>query len=71
MNKDSILNMPFDRTGQNNPFDGASNTFQFIHIIAMGDPLHILLNNRTSVKLFGHIVGSSADDLHPALIGPA
>lgn len=69
MHEDSVLNMPFDGTGQNHPLNRTSNALQLINIIAVADPLNILLDNRSAIKLLGHVMGSRPDDLDSALIG--
>lgn len=69
MHENSVLNMPFDRAGQNDPLNSTSNALQFIHIITVADPLNVLLDNRPAVQLLGHVMGSRPDDLDSTLIG--
>ncbi|MNV71212.1 hypothetical protein D3C71_1642200 [compost metagenome] len=68
MDEDTVFDMPLHCTSQNNPFNGASNPLQLDDIITVTNPLHILFNNRATIKLFCNIVSSCSDNLYPALV---
>lgn len=68
MHQNTVLNMPFNRTRQHNPLNRTADPLQLVHIIAVADPLHVLLDNRSAIQLFCYIVGSRSDNLNPALV---
>ncbi|MNT77545.1 hypothetical protein D3C72_2166730 [compost metagenome] len=68
MDEDAVLDMPFHRTRQHDAFNGPPDPLQLADIMPMADPLHILLNDRSAVQLFRHIVGRCTDDFNTALV---
>ncbi len=61
--------MPQHGAGEDVTFHVAANLDQIIWRIAMVDALHALFDDRTLIKVGGHIVGRGPDDLDPSLKG--
>ena len=64
-----MLQMSADRAGEHPAFDVLADVFEIGRIVFVGNPLHILFNNRPLIKFGGGVMGRGSDHLHPALPG--
>ena len=56
--------MPEDRAAEDDLLQVFSLSDQILERVAMAHPDRVLLNNRTLVEIFGHVMAGRADDLH-------
>ena len=61
--------MPDDGAGENGSFDLTTDPPEVPDIVALVDPLHVLIDDRTGVEVGGDVVGGRADQFDAALIG--
>jgi hypothetical protein len=67
--QDPVLAVPFHRPREHRSLDVGTATPKRVHVIAVRDPDHVLLDDRTGVELLGHVVGGGTDQLPPAPVG--
>ena len=67
--EDFALDMLLDRTRKHNLFKVTSLLHKIVNSVLVGDADHILLDNRTRVKVGGDIVAGRAYELHAAFVG--
>ena len=60
--------MPPYRARQNDPLEIASSRYEIRDLVAMGNPLHILLDNRPIIQLLGNVVAGRPDQFHAARV---
>src|SRR5713226_3798283 len=60
--------MPLDGAGKHHPFEIAAFLNQVLYLVAMRDPSHVLLDNRTFVENVGDVMTGGADQLYSPLI---
>jgi hypothetical protein len=68
VNQDSVLDVPGNRSGQDGPFDVATDAAEIAHIVTVIDPLDVLVDDWTGVEVGGDVVGGGADQFDAALV---
>lgn len=61
--------MPAHRTGEHPPLNVLPELHEFRRVVGVGDPLDVLLDDRTLIEVRGRVVGGRADEFHPAGMG--
>ena len=64
-----VLQMGFYGAGQYSALNILADPLQFIRIILVRDPFHILFNYRSFIQVGGSVMGGRADHFHTALPG--
>nr|ABM53575.1 conserved hypothetical protein [uncultured bacterium CBNPD1 BAC clone 1664] len=67
--EDPVLQHPAHRPGQHPALDVAALAHQVLRLVAVADPLHVLLDDRALIEVGGDEVGGGADHLHPPGVG--
>src|SRR5690606_6142992 len=62
--QNAAIQMVADSAGKHTPFDIAALADEAVRRIEVGDPLDILLDDRTFIQIAGYVVGRRADQLH-------
>src|SRR5437868_2911585 len=61
--------MPFDGACEDGSLDFSADTYEFLQSMTVGDACDVLLDDRTRVELFGHVMSGGPDDLHATIQG--
>jgi|SRR3989338_2828398 len=61
MNQDTVFYMPGHSTCKHNPLNMSANTPQVIHIVAMTDPVNILLDDWSGIQFLCYIMCRRSD----------
>ena len=68
---DAVLEVQRHSARQDQPLDVAADALEIVDALAMVDANHVLIDDRSVVKLFGNVVGGGTNQLDPPLPRPA